>query len=847
MPRKLRWKWTFIVLVLLGSLAGIFQLPTSKQELFINLGRNIRLGLDLKGGTHIVLQVQEQDAFKLLADRAVERLGERLKADGIPVGAIDRSEPVSPESADSIQITLTGVPAQHVPALRRTAADVLGQDWTVVREDSGILCFGIRADAASRLRRDTVAQSMRVVERRVNGLGISETSVQQRGGSERSNEIILQLPGVNDPAHIKGIVQTTAMLEFAGVVEGPFPSLEDARSALESNHGARIIRGAQAGGNGEAWWLVSRSPVVTGNDLRDARVEPGENPGSWDTGFLLTTDAAARFERFTERNIGKRLAVVLDDRVLSAPRIENRISGRGRIAGAPTLQDASDLALNLRAGALPAGLKILEERTVGPSLGSDSIHRGVTAGLTGLALVVASMAAYYRGAGLNAVFALFLNTIITVSALSYLGAAWTLPGVAGLVLSIGMAVDSNVLIFERIKEELRAGRPVGPAVFAGFRRALGTLVDTHVTTVTASAFLFMFGTGPVRGFAVTLVIGLAANLFTAVFVSKAAFELQLWRRPKPHRLSIGSVQDDFFGSRGIDFMRRRALAVGLSIVLVVAGLLAIGGYGLKPGIDFRGGVLVHARISGSPPIEEVRKALAGGLEGEATVQQTEGPGGFLIGAGLASEENLSETRGKVEQALQRSFQSQGKNVELLSAETVGPRAGAFLRGQALTATLGALAGMLVYIALRFQWIAGVAAVLATLHDVIVTLGLFAWTGREIDLNIIAALLTLIGYSMNDKVVLFDRVRENERSGKRPGSFLELVNNSINQTLSRTLLTAGPTILACLALYFLGGPVLNGIAFALLAGIAAGTYSSIFVAGSVLALGKRRQQSVADLR
>jgi preprotein translocase subunit SecD len=352
----------------------------------------------------------------------------------------------------------------------------------------------------------------------------------------------VQLPGVDDPARVKGILQTAALLELCEVKGGPFPS----REAALSEHGGvlpdntKIVRGSSRSSetDGENWWVLARSPVVTGRDLRDARAQQGELPGRWETGFVLRRDAAQRFERFTEANINNRLAIVLDNVVLSAPRIENRIFDEGRITGAASQQEAADLSLNLRAGSLPASVTVLEERTVGPSLGADSIRRGLTAGLVGLALVVTSMILYYRGAGFNAVLAVLLNTIITIAALGYFDATWTLPGIAGLVLSIGMSVDSNVLIFERIREEMRSGKVVASAISAGFDRAFVTIIDTHVTTVVASAFLFIFGTGPVRGFAVTLVIGLLANLFTAVFVSRAIFEVQLWRKPKLAKLSI---------------------------------------------------------------------------------------------------------------------------------------------------------------------------------------------------------------------------------------------------------------------------------------------------------------------
>jgi len=476
---------------------------------------------------------------------------------------------------------------------------------------------------------------------------------------------------------------------------------------------------------------------------------------------------------------------------------------------------------------------VTEERTVGPSLGADSIRRGMTAGVVSLLLVVSSIILYYRGTGLNAVLALLLNTVITIAALSYFGAAWTLPGIAGLVLSIGMAVDSNVLIFKRIKEELNAGKRVASAISSGFDRALVTIIDTHVTTVVASAFLFMFGTVTVRGFAVTLVIGLVANLFTAIYVSRGLFDLQLWRNPRLERLSIGGSGHDRLNRSGIDFMRKSRLTLAISAVIVLLSTAGIVGYGLRPGLDFRGGALIHVRFTEPQVIDELRSAMTSKLQREITVQQGQEAGEFIVGTELANEESLSATRESVEQTLRDKYGT--GHFEIRSVDIVGPRAGKEMRSQALLATLGALGGMLIYIAFRFQWISGMAAVIATIHDVVITLGLFAWTDREITLNIVAALLTLIGYSMNDKIVVFDRVRENQRLGRRAGSFRQLVNESINQTLSRTILTAGPTLLACLALYFLGGEVLNGIAFALFTGIVVGTYSSIFVASSLLVI------------
>jgi protein-export membrane protein SecD/preprotein translocase SecF subunit len=824
----MRWKWTVILVVLLGCVFGIIGFPRSKTELLANWGRNIRLGLDLRGGSQIVLEVQVQDAFKSEADRAIERLKQVFQSEKISYGSLDRSDPDSVESAHKIQINLRGINAASAGNLSPIAEDVLGEQWILSPDGENGFKLRMRKEAALNLSQETMTQSIRTIQRRVDEFGIAETSVQQRGG-DRETEIQVQLPGIDDPARVKRILQTTALLEFAEVIEGPFQSQEAAvgqQGRVLRN--TRVIPGRSSGDGVVEWWLLARSPVITGRDLRDARAQRNELSGRWDTGFALIPDAARRFEQFTQAQLNRHLAIVLDNSVLSAPRIEEAISGQGRIIGAANAQEAADLALNLRAGSLPAGVKVLKEGTVGASLGADSIRQGITAGTIGLALVVASMVAYYRGAGFNAVIALLLNTIIIVAALSSMGAAWTLPGIAGLVLSIGMGVDSNVLIFERIKEEMRNGKRVAAAIASGFDRALVTIIDTHVTTVVASAFLFLFGTGPVRGFAVTLAIGLAANLFTAVFVSRAIFDVQLRRKPRVANPSIGSERLDLFVRANLDFMGRRKWTLGLSALMIALSLSSIVRFGLKPGLDFRGGTQVEIKFAQNPGIDTLRRTLASKLHGEFIVQETSGPGEFTIGTELGDEARMEQTRQTVEETLREKGP-----FEIRSTGLVGPRAGADMRSRALLATLGALGGMLIYVAFRFQWISGVVAVIATIHDVAITLGLFSLTGREINLNIIAALLTLIGYSMNDKIVVFDRVRENERAGLRGISFLQLVNHSINQTLSRTILTAGPTLLACLALYFWGGEVLNGIAFALFAGIVAGTYSSIFVASALL--------------
>ncbi len=541
MSRTLLYKLLAIVAIILVCVYGIIGLPKSKDELQANLKKNIRLGLDLRGGSQLVLQVQIQDAFKADADSTMEGLKENLKKANVQFVAMERNEPATLNDADKIEFSVKGVPATKAGEFRTVINDHYADRWVMTSLNPTDYKFNLKPSTALQLRKDTVTQSMNTIEKKINGLGLAESSVQQRGRSAADAEILVQLPGVDDPGRIKQILKTAAMLELAEVKDGPFASREEAigKSGGVLPLNTRIVRGSGRAGGGaaESWWLLSRSPVVTGRDLRDARPQQGQM-GRWETLFVLTQDAAKRFEAYTGANIGNRLAIVLDNIVISAPRIDAKIGDTGTITGATDNLEASDLALNLRAGSLPASVEYLEERTVGPSLGSDSINAGITAGLVGVGAVVLVMLVYYRKAGINATLALILNAVILIAALSYFDATLTLPGIAGIILTIGMAVDSNVLIFERIREELRGGKSVIAAVDAGFGKAFLTIIDTHVTTVVSCLFLFLFGSGPVKGFAVTLVIGLLANVFTAVFVSKVIFDWELSGKKQVTELSI---------------------------------------------------------------------------------------------------------------------------------------------------------------------------------------------------------------------------------------------------------------------------------------------------------------------
>jgi len=539
MKRNLTARSVVIAVTILVCVVGIIGLPKSRAELRQNVAHNIRLGLDLKGGSHLVLEVQVQDAVKADADLTTERLKEDLKKQNIQWQSMDRNEPQTVKDADSVDIAIKGIPVTQSAAFRSLVNERY-PTYVPTQVSSTDFTMRLKPSDLIELKRDTVQRTQDTIGNRIDSLGLAEKVVQQYGRAGADYEILVQLPGVDDPARVKELIGTAAVLEIDDVKDGPFPT----RDAGLAQHGgvlplnSKLVRAVPRGGQeGEQWYLVGKTPIVSGREMRNAH--PGTDEfRKWEVNFTLSPQAGKAFGRFTEQNIGNRLAVVLDNQIVSVATIQARIEDSGRITNLGSEQEAVDLSRYLRSGSLPAGVKYLEERSVGPSLGADSIHEGIVAGLAGLAAVVAVMLIYYRRSGVNAVLALALNTVILLAAISYFQAALTLPGIAGVILTIGMAVDSNVLIFERIREELRSGKAVIAAVDAGFNKAWWTIVDTHVTTVVSCAFLFLFGEGPVKGFAVTLTIGLIANMFTAVFVSKTIFDYELSGHRRMQELSI---------------------------------------------------------------------------------------------------------------------------------------------------------------------------------------------------------------------------------------------------------------------------------------------------------------------
>ena len=784
--------------------------------------KRLRLGLDLEGGVHLVMRVNTDDAVLLETRNTAARLDEGLGRHGVARQSVDVLGPG--------QFRVTGIAADGAPAFRRVS-DEVAAGFERASRAGGEYTFTMNRQALASLRADTVLQARHAVERRVNALGVAEPIIAIQGAA--GDEIQMQLAGIDDMDRAREILGATALLEWKIVEQGPAPT----REALLSLAGAAVPPGMEVAvgaedastGDAPSYYLVRSVPGITGRDIRSARPIRDENSQPA-VAFSLTQDGARRFGQLTGEHVGRHLAIILDGRVQSAPQIEDRIGGgEGYIRGRFTSEQAADLSLVLRAGALPASMTYLGGGFVGPSLGSASIRSGVIASAAGLALIAAFMLLYYNRAGSNAIVSVVVNLLLLLGLMAYFGGALTLPGIAGLILTIGMGVDSNVLIFERIKEEMAAGRGVKAAVAAGFDRVFLTILDTHIASLIAAAFLFQFGTGPIRGFATTLTFGLLSNIFTAVFVSRTLFDLVL-SRGRGARLRIAT-----FAARvripALDFHRWRWHAVALSTAVILAGfggVLARGGVPL--GVDFAGGTIVTAKFV--RPVSE--EAVHDAIPGDETVQRYGDAANNELLIRLPQAEGREEgatLAQEVSRAVAALKAAGLPEFDLTGSETVGPAIGADLRRKGAYATLASIAGITAYIAFRFRPSFAAGAIAATLHDVLVTVSVVAIAGYDVSLNVVAAILTITGYSVNDTIVTFDRVRENLRA--MPGTPLEkVVNAAVNQTLGRTTITALTTFLAVLALFLFGGDVLRGFAFTMLVGIVSGTYSTIFIAAAI---------------
>jgi SecD/SecF fusion protein len=669
-------------------------------------------------------------------------------------------------------------------------------------------------------KEDAADRALEVIRNRIDQFGVREPSIQRQG----LDEIVVQLPGVTDRERAIDIIGKTALLEFKLVSS-------DVEKIKEAIAGTAIegfdLKYSQEDNEP---LLIERKAVLVGDALSNASVRFDQSSfGEPIVALEFNPEGAKKFAEITAANVGRRLAIVLDGKVQSAPRIREAIpSGQAVITGRFSIEQAQDLALILRVGALPAPMIIEEERTIGPLLGQDSINKGIRASIIGGLLVLFFMLIYYLFAGLIADIALLINLVIILGGLGLLpvlfpgvSATLTLPGIAGIILSLGMAVDANVLINERIREELGAGKPIKAAISNGYSRAFSAIFDSNFTTLIAAFLLFQFGTGPIRGFAVTLTIGLIASMFTAIVVTRVIFEVLL---------NLGLLKSlpmlRLFKETKLDFIGKRKIFYAISLIIIITGLFFYFKKGKQAyGIDFSGGQLQEYSFKTPPSLDKVRQVLKDVGSGDASIQQfKDNPNAVLI----RTTEDKSEA---ITSKLKEQFPDQ--DLQVLRIERVGPVAGRYLKGKAIYALIWSLVGILIYVAFRFRHLNfAVAGVIALLHDVLIALGFLVITGRPIDLLSITAFLTIAGYSINDTIVIYDRVRENSRL-LRKMSLYELINLSVNQTLGRTILTSGVTLLVVLAIFLYGGEVLSNFAFTLLVGFISGVYSTIYIASPLV--------------
>ena len=789
----------------------------------------INLGLDLQGGIHLVLEVDQtnlsEDEKTDVVARALEIIRNRIDQFGV-------SEPIIHREGDwRIVVELPGV--QDIERAKGLIGKTARLEFKILKSDAdraGII-EKIDQHLAAQAPVDTAKAEDPLLGQPAEGIpSLSRYMLSSRGDFVVPEDNILTVRELLNRPDVQKLLPPDAQFLWNSKDE-------------EMGDGQRY----------RALYYLKRRVEMTGEILSDASVTTGqsfENAGQPIVNFTTTSQGVRLFGRVTGANVGERMAIILDDQVYSAPTIRSKINqGSGIIEGTGTVDEAKDLAIVLRAGALPADVSIVEDRTVGPSLGRDSIEQGKNAALIGLVIVIIFMVIYYGFSGLVADLALVLNLVFVMAILAAFQGTLTLPGIAGIILTIGMAVDANVLILERIREELRAEKTLRVAIENGYARAVQTIVDANVTTIITAIVLYQYGTGPIKGFALTLMIGIISSMFTAIFVTRTVYDTIVSRQVNP-RLSIGRLR--VFGDTSINFLGVRRGAFILSAVLILFGLgstITKGGYNL--GIDFAGGTLLELHFDPPASVGDIRQSL-GDVRVEDQIMDLRNSEikefGTVNDILIRVEEEAEGTAiaDAIKTRLKSDFAGniQDETEWLRRQEAVGPKIGEELKTNAVYAILVAMILIIIYVWWRFRQIEfGIAAVIALFHDVMITLGIFSVLNWEISLAIVAALLTIVGYSLNDTIVVYDRIREDIKLYRRD-TFGSVINRAINECLNRTVLTSGTTMLVVLSLIFLGGEVIRDFAFALLIGVIVGTYSSAFVASPIVVEWHNRREAKA---
>jgi SecD/SecF fusion protein len=780
---------------------------------------HVTLGLDLRGGSHLVLEV---DAKALLRERLQTLAADtstRLREAKLPGATVEIAGNVLkvtvPDAARrgeaaAILRNLGGPVATIGGSTVNAGRNTLEVDTPSEREVTATMSEAGIQDRVTA----AVDQSLEIVRQRIDEVGVAEPTIQRIG----ADRILVQLPGVQDPGRIKALLGSTAKMSFHLLGT-------DIPQGAPAPRGIRMLPDRE----GHQRYPVKERPVLSGDHLVDAAPAFGEN-GQPVISFRFDAVGAKVFAEVTRANLGHPFAIVLDGKVLTAPTIQSVIAGgSGQITGRFTVQEAKDLSALLRAGALPAPLTVIEERTVGPDLGGDAIEMGIWTGIAGFGLVFVFMVALYGAWGLLANLALALNVLLTFGALSLLGATLTLPGIAGIVLGIGLAVDANVLINERIREETRKGRGAMAALDQGFQRAYATIVDSNVTTLIATVLLFSLGSGPVRGFAVTMGLGIAISMFTTVSVVRVAMTA-IVRRRKLAKLVIEPPVRLFPDGTKIRFMRARFLGIGFSAFLSIASICLFIAPGLNYGVDFRGGIQLEVATPGPADLKTLRAKLETLNLGEVTLQEF-GDASTVL-ARVERQPGGDAAQGVVVEHMKQAISEAAPGAKFERTEVVGPKVSGELAEAGILAVVLASLAMLGYIWVRFEWPFAVGAIATLILDVTKTVGFFALTGLDFNQTAIAALLTLVGYSVNDKVVVYDRMRENMRLYKQL-PLREIIDRSINETLGRSLYTSATAFLAMLPMAVAGGSAVQSFAVPMLFGIVVAASSSVFIAAPIL--------------
>jgi len=832
-------RWQIALILTVCAIGFLFSLPnlfSPAQLADWPLQRQIHLGLDLKGGTYLLEEVDLKSVERERLESSLDTVRTKLRTLDVGYTNLEVRD-------DAIRLQLRD-PARAAD-IGKQLRDALSEDpsvadYALTTGADGAIALSLTEASLRERGSQIIAQAIEIVRRRIDQTGVVEPQIARQG----SDRILIQLPGIQDPQRVKDLLGKTAKMTFRLLSPEAVPANGRALPGTDL-----LPAENETGLDGKPrQYMVRKRIEVDGGDLTDARAGLNQQTGEWVVNFAFNSQGARRFGQVTEQNVGKPFAIVLDNKVISAPVIREPITGgRGQISGHFTAASANDLAILLRAGALPAPLKVIEERTVGPDLGADAIRAGIYACVIGMLLVMGFMVAAYGLFGIFAAFALIINLALIIGLLSLLQATLTLPGIVGILLTIGMSVDANVLINERIREETRKGRTPLGAMQVGFSRAFGTILDANLTTLIKMVILYIIGTGPIKGFAVTISIGIMTSMFTAIVFVRMLMATWL-RRTRVKVLAMWRfrlVRDD----TRIQFMKGRIAGLVVSAVLSTASIALYFYPGLNLGIDFTGGIVMEIRTPEAADFGKLRSSLTSAGLNDVGLQEFGSPQDVMIR--LAKQEGGDAAQqaavAKVRTTLDKDF----PGTQVRRVDAVGGTVSDELFFDGMLGLSAALVAMLIYIWFRFEWQFGVGAVVTLVLDMTKMVGLYVVLGAlfqvQFNLTSVVAILTIMGYSINDKVVVYDRVRENLRLYKGM-PLRELIDLSINETLNRTIATSMTVFLATLPLALIAGEALRDFAIVLLLGIVIGTSSSIFIAAPILLfLGQRALRPGAPAR